>query len=34
MLEKIDKNYDKKNFFDYHDVLKIYEAPKLCTVMY
>ena len=30
----IDKNYDRKYFFGYHDALKIYGAPKLCTVMY
>ena len=28
ILEKINENYD------YHDALKIYGAPKLCTVMY
>ena len=32
MLEK--KNYDRKQFFGYHDALKIYMAPKLCTVMH
>ena len=30
-MEKINKNYDKKYFFGYHDALKIYEAPKLRT---
>ena len=33
ILEKINENYDKKYFFGYHDALKIYGAPKLCTVM-
>jgi hypothetical protein len=28
---KINKNYDKKSFFGYHDALKIYGAPKLFT---
>ena len=32
ILENINESYDKK-FFGYHDELKIYEAPKLCTVM-
>jgi hypothetical protein len=31
ILEEIKKNYDK-NFFGYHDALKNYGAPKLCTV--
>jgi hypothetical protein len=31
ILEKINENYDKK--VGYHVALKIYEAPKLCTVM-
>ena len=30
-LEIINKNYHKKFFFGYHDALKIYGAPKLCT---
>ena len=34
VLEKINKNYDRKYFFGYHDALKIYGAPKLSTVMY
>ena len=34
ILEKINKNYDRKKLFGYHDALKIYGAPKLCTVMY
>ena len=25
---------DRTQFFGYHDALKIYGAPKLCTVMY
>jgi hypothetical protein len=33
ILEKINENYDKKYFFDYHEALKIYGAPKLCTAM-
>ena len=33
ILEKINENYDKKYFFGYHEALKIYGAPKLCTVM-
>jgi hypothetical protein len=33
ILEKINENYDKKYIFGYHDALKIYGAPKLCTVM-
>jgi hypothetical protein len=34
ILEKINKNYEKKKKFGYHDhALKIYGAPKLCTVM-
>jgi hypothetical protein len=32
ILEKINENYDKKYFFGYHGALKIYGAPKLCTV--
>jgi hypothetical protein len=32
ILKKINENYNKK-FFGYHDALKIYGAPKLCTVM-
>ena len=31
-LEIINKNYHKKYFFGYHDALKIYRVPKLCTV--
>ena len=31
ILEKMNENYDKKLFFGYHDALKIYGAPKLCT---
>jgi hypothetical protein len=31
-LEKINETYDKKNVFGYHDALKIYGVPKLCTV--
>ena len=31
ILEKINKNYDRKKLFWYHDALKIYGAPKLCT---
>ena len=34
ILEIINKNYHKKLFFAYHDALKIYGAPKSCTVMY
>ena len=34
ILEKINKNYDWKKLFWYHDALKIYGAPKLCTFMY
>ena len=34
ILEKINKNYDRKKLFGYHDALKIYGATKLCTVMY
>ena len=34
ILEKINKNYGSKYLFGYHDALKIYGAPKLCTVMY
>ena len=34
ILEKINKNYDMKKLFEYHDALKSYGAPKLCTVMY
>ena len=30
-MEKINRNYDRKYFFGYHDALKIYGAPKLCT---
>ena len=30
----MNKEYDKKYFFYYHDALKIYGALKLCTVMY
>ena len=33
ILEKIKENYDKNKIFGYHDALKIYGAPKLCTVM-
>jgi hypothetical protein len=33
ILEKINENYDKKYFFGCHEALKIYGAPKLCTVM-
>ena len=33
ILEKINKNYDRKTLFGYHDASKIYGAPKLCTVM-
>ena len=35
ILEIINKNYNyrKKIFFGSHDALKIYGAPKLCTVM-
>ena len=33
-LEIINQNYYiQKLFFGYHDALKIYGAPKLCTVM-
>ena len=34
ILEKINKNCDRKYFLGYHDALKIYGAPKLCTFMY
>ena len=34
ILEKINKNYGRKYFFRFYDALKIYGAPKLCTVMY
>ena len=27
LLEKINKNYDRKKLFGYHDALKIYWAP-------
>ena len=33
-MEKINKNYDRKKLFWYHDPLKIYGAPKLCIVWY
>jgi hypothetical protein len=33
ILEKINENYDKKYFFGFFVALKIYGAPKLCTVM-
>jgi hypothetical protein len=33
-LEKINKYYGSKKLFEYHDALKIYGAPKLCTFMY
>ena len=33
ILEKINETYDKKYFLGYHEALKIYGAPKLCTVM-
>ena len=33
ILEKLNKNYDKKQIFGYHDELKIHGASKLCTVM-
>ena len=32
-LEMINKNYHIKYFFGYHDGLKFYGAPNLCTVM-
>ena len=32
-MEKINENYDKKLILGYHDPLKMYGAPKLCTVM-
>ena len=34
ILEKMNKDYDRKKLFGYHDALKIYGAPKLCSVMY
>ena len=34
ILEKLNKSYDEKQIFGYHDALKIYGAPRLCTVMY
>ena len=34
ILEKLNKNYGSKKLFEYHDALKIYGTPKLCTVMY
>ena len=33
IVETFNKNYHKKLILGYHDTLKIYEAPKLCTVM-
>ena len=33
IMEKINENYDKKLILGYHDPLKMYGAPKLCTVM-
>ena len=33
ILETINRNYHKKYVFGYHDELKIYGAPKICTVM-
>jgi hypothetical protein len=33
ILEKTNKNYDKKQIFGYHDELMIFGAPKLCTFM-
>jgi hypothetical protein len=32
ILEILNKNYEKKIFFGDNDALKIYGAPKLCTV--
>ena len=32
-MEKINKNYDRKYFFGYHDALKIYGAPKLYVLL-
>ena len=34
ILEKTNKNSDRKYLFGYHDALNIHGAPKLCTVMY
>ena len=33
IVETFNENYHKKMIFGYHDTLKIYEDPKLCTVM-
>ena len=34
LLEKINKNYNEQNFFDYHqDTFKNIGTPKLCTIM-
>ena len=33
ILEKLNKSYDKKQIFGYHDALKICGAPKLCSKM-
>ena len=32
-MEIINKNYHEEIFFGYHDALKIYGAPTLCTVI-
>jgi hypothetical protein len=32
ILETLNKNYQNKMIFAYHDVSKIFEAPNLCTV--
>ena len=34
ILEKIQKDYDRKQFFGYHDPLKIYGAPRLSMYCY
>ena len=34
ILDIINKNYHKIKNFGYHDALKIYVAPKLCTFMH
>ena len=33
IISQVNKNYQKNKFFDHHDALNIYGAPKLCTVM-
>ena len=33
IVKKINENYDKRYIFGYHDALKIYGVPNLCSVM-